>query len=149
MIDRAAGRRDVAAIGERPIIAVYGTLRRGERNHELLGGSEMLGRGTIAGRILEMPRGGERPYGYPAFIPGGDGRVVVEVYRLPDAALLSRLDELEAYDPRDEAGSEYLRRRLPVLDGPVPEAWVYPVAGTLPAGAEPIPSGDWLDVADR
>jgi GntR family transcriptional regulator/MocR family aminotransferase len=149
VIGGGASARAIDAVEERPVIAVYGTLRRGERNHELLGASQMLGRGTIAGRIFGMPSGGGRPYGYPAFIPGGEGRVVVEVYRLPDLALLSRLDVLEAYDPRDEAGSEYLRRRVPVLDGPVLEAWAYPFAGALPAWAEPIHSGDWATVADR
>jgi GntR family transcriptional regulator/MocR family aminotransferase len=146
VIDGTRDRRKGDAVDGRPVVAVYGTLRRGERNHPLLGSSELLGSGSIGGRLFGLPGNGERPYGYPAFVPGSDGRVVVEVYRLPNAALLGRLDELEAYDPRDEAGSEYLRRRVPVLEGPVHDAWVYPFAGTLPLTAEPIPSGDWLMV---
>jgi gamma-glutamylcyclotransferase (GGCT)/AIG2-like uncharacterized protein YtfP len=76
---------------------------------------------------------------------GAADRVVVELYRLADAGDLARLDVLEAFDPADEAGSEYLRRRLPVRDGPVESAWAWVRAAELPASAVPIPSGDWAD----
>jgi GntR family transcriptional regulator / MocR family aminotransferase len=148
VIEGTRGGRANAAY-DRPIVAVYGTLRGGERNHPLLGASQLLGRGTIAGALFGLPRNDERPYAFPAFIPSRHGTVVVEVYRLADAELLARLDELEAYDPDDEAGSEYVRRRVAVRDGPVAEAWAYALAGALPASAEPIPSGDWLDRTDR
>ena len=134
---------------DRPIVAVYGTLRRGERNHALIASAELLGEGTIAGRLFGLPANSDREYGYPAFVPGADGKVAVELYRLPGATLLARLDELEAYDPADEPASEYLRRRVRLLDGPVDEAWAYAFAGALPAWAEPIRSGDWLDRPDR
>jgi GntR family transcriptional regulator / MocR family aminotransferase len=149
VIARTRGGGPADAPDDRPIVAVYGTLRGGERNHPLLGASQLLGRGTFQGTLFGLPRNDERPYAFPAFIPGPRGTVVVEVYRLADAELLARLDELEAYDPNDEAGSEYLRRRVPVRDGPVAEAWAYSLAGALPASAEPIPSGDWLDRTDR
>jgi gamma-glutamylcyclotransferase (GGCT)/AIG2-like uncharacterized protein YtfP len=64
---------------------------------------------------------------------------------VPDlAARLSRLDREEWYDPADEAGSLYVRRRVPVhVDGGAcREAWVYVYKG--PPGRGPrIPSGDW------
>ena len=69
---------------------------------------------------------------------------MVELYRLRDAAHLARLDALEAYDPADEPGSEYLRRRVAVFDGPVASAWTYTYAGEVPPSAEPIPDGDWV-----
>src|SRR5438093_1250540 len=134
---------------DRPIVAVYGTLRRGERNHALIASAELLGEGTIAGRWFGLPANSDREYGCPAFVPGADGKVAVELYRLPGEALLARLDELEAYDPADEPASEYIRRRVRLLDGPVDEAWAYTFAGALPAWAEPIRSGDWLDRPDR
>jgi gamma-glutamylcyclotransferase (GGCT)/AIG2-like uncharacterized protein YtfP len=94
-----------------------------------------------------LTRNVDRPYDFPALIPasGADDRVAVEVYRLADAGELARLDELEAYDPADEAGSEYVRRRLAVRDGPVASAWAWVRAAELPASAVPIPSGDWKD----
>ena len=130
-----------------PVVAVYGTLRRGERNHALLGDAEPLGTGRVAGRIVALPSNADRPYAFPALLDGEDeasGRVVVELYRLSDPAALARLDALEAYDPADEAGSEYLRRRVAVLDAPITSAWAWLFAGAAPVTAEPIPDGDWL-----
>ena len=93
-----------------------------------------------------MPVTAARAYSYPALIDDeeGSGRVVVELYRLPDAALLDRLDELEAYRPRDEAGSEYVRREVEIRDGPVGRAWTYVFNGDPATTGAPIASGDWV-----
>jgi len=77
----------------------------------------------------------------------------VELYRLASASDLRRIDELEAYDPSDEEGSEYLRRRVAIEGGPVAWAWAWVIARSVPAEARPLPDGDWVQrpvsTADR
>jgi gamma-glutamylcyclotransferase (GGCT)/AIG2-like uncharacterized protein YtfP len=126
------------------VLAVYGTLRRGEPNDSLLRGARYLGTGRIAGRMREMPRTAAREYAYPSLILDGSGEVFIELYELTNPAMLDAADALEAYDPADAAGSEYVRRLVPVIDGPVASAWVYVYNGPPNAMGEPIPDGDWV-----
>ena len=127
-----------------PILAVYGTLRRGEVNDALLETATSLGSGRITGRLFAMAASPERAYGYPSLIDDATGDVVVELYRLAGAAALAEVDALEAYDPADEAGSEYVRRWAAVRDGPVDGAWVYVYNGPRTGIGERIHDGDWV-----
>ena len=128
-------------------IAVYGTLRRGEHNAGLLAGARFLGTGRVAGRLHEMPANDQRRYGYPCLVdwadPGAVGEVAVELYAI-DAAGLADADRLEAYDPTDEPGSEYVRRAVDVLGGAVDRAWIYVYNGPRDAIGPMIPGGDWV-----
>lgn len=109
-------------------VFVYGTLRRGGRNHHLLRGARLLGRHRTAAGYTMLDLGG-----CPGVVAGGGTAVIGEVYAV-DAATLRRLDRLEEY-PR-----VYTREPVATPWGP---AWLYLFRG--PGGFRPvIPAGDWL-----
>jgi len=114
---------------------VYGTLKRGGRNHGLV--ADRL-QGVIPGfvegyRLFHLEKG--RPYPYPGMVPG-PGRVYGEVLLLPEE-VLPLIDDLE------DEGVEYQRRRVTVQTekGPL-EAWTYLYLGDL-SQAVPLPEGVW------
>jgi gamma-glutamylcyclotransferase (GGCT)/AIG2-like uncharacterized protein YtfP len=134
-------------VADRPVLAVYGTLRRGQRNHGILGDAAFLGAGRIQGTLHDVPRAPFRPYPYPALVLEPAGVVEVELYRLSGARALARIDALERYDPADIEGSQYVRLEVAVSGGPVERAWAYVYRGPLGELGEPIPCGDWLRFA--
>lgn len=126
------------------VLAVYGTLRRGERNDVFLAGSDLLGTGVVLGRLHEMPRSELREYAYPALLLDARGRVIVELYRLPDEATLTEIDLLESFEPADEAASQYVRRSVSIVDGPIDLAWTYVYNGPPGEVGVAIADGDWV-----
>jgi gamma-glutamylcyclotransferase (GGCT)/AIG2-like uncharacterized protein YtfP len=137
-------RASSVPIDQPHVVGVYGTLRRGERNHGLLDGATFLGTGYVRGTIHHIPGTPLWPYAYPALVLEPPGLVLTELYRLTGAAMLARLDALERYDPWDEAASEYLRIVTEVIDGPVLAAAVYVYNGSGEELGEAITGGDWV-----
>jgi gamma-glutamylcyclotransferase (GGCT)/AIG2-like uncharacterized protein YtfP len=88
------------------LVFVYGTLKRGEINHDLLAPAiQSIERGWVEGILHDV---GE----FPAMVEG-TGQVHSELMRVAADDLpriLPILNRLEGYDPRNESGSLYHRR---------------------------------------
>ena len=128
-----------------PFVFVYGTLMRGQINHELLAGAEFLGEGVTSkdfGFYAGPDRGADAdelpqiPYAYeqPA---SGDAAVQVqgEVWAV-DAATLMALDQLEGHP------DWYQRKSVRVLisDKDI-ETFMYIISGKAPEGLRPLVAG--------
>jgi gamma-glutamylcyclotransferase (GGCT)/AIG2-like uncharacterized protein YtfP len=108
----------------------YGTLMRDFRLHRLLTGrAELLGRGQVTGRIIDLGS-------YPGAVPDPAAIRHGEVYRVVDPALWAALDSAE--------GPQYHRREVIVRseDGRELAASIYWYIGPLDRGV-PIPGGDY------
>ncbi|MEU9985082.1 gamma-glutamylcyclotransferase family protein [Streptomyces sp. NPDC050856] len=123
---------------------VYGTLRPGERNHELfLRGRTSAGEpARLAGVLLH-----DGP-GHPYAVRGA-GQVAGELISAAPGgygALLCVLDRLEGYAGPGHPRNLYEREvceAVRLRDGARVRAWVYLAAPGAAPGA-PIPGGDWL-----
>lgn len=112
-------------------LVVYGSLMRGQPYRGQLNLEESLkfiDVRTISGALYDL---GD----YPAFVHA-HGVVDVELYRILDISVLSRLDEFEDCDPADLEGSLYRRTtiQLPrhnkavmqrLFRNPTISAWIY------------------------
>ncbi|MCW7943523.1 hypothetical protein AAW14_16100 [Streptomyces hygroscopicus] len=126
---------------------VYGTLRPGERNHDLFlrGRTRSEEPGLLPGAVLY-----EGP-GYPYAVEQDGGTVCGEIVTaLPEAygELLVALDRLEDCVPGDPRSLyERVEREVTTADGRTVRAWVYvaapAVAARLRAHGRHIGGGDW------
>ncbi|QFU02035.1 Gamma-glutamylcyclotransferase family protein ytfP [Halomonas sp. THAF5a] len=111
------------AVTRTPLVAVYGTLKRGLRNHHWLDGAAYLGED----RLTEATLYDLGPYPGARLEPSRG--ITVEVFRV-DARLLAGLDRLEDYRVRTPREGDYDRLVQATAFGP---AWLYlynrPVAG--------------------
>ena len=114
-------------------LIVYGTLMSGERNHRFCRNAVSITPCTVTGTLYDTG------YGFPAFIPEGDGVVKAELIEIP-LADWADVDRLEGY-PR-----LYDRQLLQatLADGGEATGWVY-IMTELPEQAKVIESGDWKE----
>ena len=114
-------------------LIVYGTLMSGERNHRFCWNAVSITPCTVTGTLYDTG------YGFPAFVPEGDGVVNAELIEIP-LADWADVDRLEGY-PR-----LYDRQLFSctLLDGVTDTGWIY-IMNTLPEGARVIESGSWKE----
>lgn len=130
-------------------LVVYGSLMRGLSAPEgplepdLL---DRLGVGAGLRRVGPCRVGGALfdlgPYPALRRAPGGAGSVCGELHAILDPGVLAVLDEFEGYEPRNTAGSDYLRERVDLLAPTGVRAWLY-VYNHEPNTNLLIASGDW------
>lgn len=128
------------------LLFVYGTLRKGcphPRALRLAAEAAYVGAASASGHLYRVAD-------YPGFVPGSEGLVRGDLFRLVHAqATLAWLDDYEECASHFPPPQEYRRERLTV-DGPhgEVEAWTYVYA--LPVGnLEPIDGGDFLACAPK
>lgn len=92
-------------------IAVYGSLKKGKYNHELLKNAKFLGEAHIAGTLYSLGS-------YPALVEGNHELYEVEIYEVSD-------EDVEFVD-MVEKGAGYIEKvEQFVVDGQLIEATVY------------------------
>ena len=112
------------------LVFVYGTLLRGESNHDVwLSAARFIDTDRTAPCFTLFSCGD-----YPALVNGGEDSVPGEVFEV-SGAQLARLDVLE------ECPGFYERQRIRLASGR--EAWVYTLHVDLLQGARVIVSGSW------
>ena len=121
---------------------VYGTLMRGQSNHDRFCADALTIEPAITtGRLYDLPMG------FPAMVEADNGQVFGEAMTFPDLrATLGAIDRLEGYQPASPESSLYIRVLRPVASAQsavVVPAFCYVWRRSLPPGAVRAPSGRW------
>jgi gamma-glutamylcyclotransferase (GGCT)/AIG2-like uncharacterized protein YtfP len=116
------------------IVAVYGSLRVGFDNHELLANSQPIGKGWLTG--YRMGNFGDFPG--VVFTHEDNQRVRVEWYKVTDSTL-EAMDRLEEYDPAAPERSLFVRKHV---QSPYGKGWIY-VYNQPFQHADLVEYGDW------
>jgi gamma-glutamylcyclotransferase (GGCT)/AIG2-like uncharacterized protein YtfP len=120
------------AVARTPLVAVYGTLKRGLRNHHWLQDADFLGTDSLTtARLYDLGP-------YPGAKPEPSRGIDIEVFRV-DARLLADLDRLEGYRVRQPRRGVYDRAIHATAFGP---AWLYLYNPSV-AGYPAIDAGGW------
>jgi gamma-glutamylcyclotransferase (GGCT)/AIG2-like uncharacterized protein YtfP len=120
------------------LIAVYGSLRKGMGNHDLLKEAEYLGK-FESNPIYDMYALGR----FPGIVKGSTS-ITMEVYKV-DKKLLSEVDTLEGYHEDDTINDFYNRVSMKT---PYGLAYTYIYLGNI-INSPLVQSGDWVDYYER
>lgn len=129
LVDRAKKYTDSEF---KQLVAVYGTLKRGKSNHELLEDATFLGEQMISG--FTMYTNGA----YPAVVPG-NGEIKVEVYSI-NQSIRRQLDILEGFTGR--RGSPQNHYDIMEIRTQYGKAWLY-IYSRRPEGWAIIENGEF------
>ncbi|MCL7943945.1 gamma-glutamylcyclotransferase family protein [Marinobacter sp. ATCH36] len=113
-------------------VGVYGTLKKGQSNHQVLAGSHFVGRCQLS-QICLCDLGP-----YPGAMLRSSEGIEVEVYDVSEQ-VFAGLDELEDYNPQSPHLGDYDRRQMETDFG---LAWVYLYNGDV-TGLPEIRWGGW------
>jgi gamma-glutamylcyclotransferase (GGCT)/AIG2-like uncharacterized protein YtfP len=118
------------------LVAVYGSLKRGYDNHNILAdAAQYLGAEWVTGyQLFDLD-----PLPYPgARAASGDKRILCEIYRVSNE-LLKLLDDLEDFFPETQETSEYIRTEVLTSFG---KAWIYLYNRDV-TGKSLVKAGSW------
>jgi gamma-glutamylcyclotransferase (GGCT)/AIG2-like uncharacterized protein YtfP len=121
-----------SAVQRTPLVAVYGTLKRGMHNHHWLGAAEFLGTDSLTTATL-YDLGP-----YPGAKAEPSNGIEVEVFRVT-LWQMADLDHLEGYDPEHPRRGIYERAIHLTTYGP---AWLY-LYNHAVTGRPVIRQGGW------
>lgn len=120
------------------IVAVYGTLRYGDRANHLMDGCKYLGQDTIKGKLYDL---GAYPGAKFSDVSDSD-TIVVDLYSLPNSGVLKGLDRYEGYYI-DDINSSLYERKQTLTNESCASVWVYEYLGEVDEEWR-IESGDWF-----
>ncbi len=116
---------------EKTLVFVYGTLRRGESNHQVLDSSSYLGI-SRTDSCFEMFDLGD----FPGIVLAGTTSILGEIYAVDDTTL-------KAIDRLEDHPDFYQRDRVRLRDGQ--EVYSYVMKPAQVKNCPLIPSGDWVE----
>ena len=114
-------------------LIVYGTLLSGERNHRFCRNAVSITPCTVPGTLYDTG------YGFPAFVPEGEGVVNAELIEIPieDWAAVDRLEGYPCFYDRQLF-------TCTLSYGTTDTGWIY-IMNNLPPMEKVIKSGDWKE----
>ena len=126
------------------IFGVYGTLKNGGSNHELLEhpNVEYMGRDSTRPEYTMIDLGA-----FPAIVPLGTTHIYLEVYRTDDKWILERINQLEGFKGEDNPSNLYdfvpIKTQefngVHVYQMKLNHPWVERRKGVVPNGNWPVP----------